>query len=97
ACRPSFPTRRSSDLKDRKDIQDAVYELSGDNYDVIAWRDSHAGSDGNNLVPVAVAGLGVQFRLGKVVTLSLEDKVSMTWRDGLRSEEHTSELQSREN
>ena len=70
-------------FEDRKDIQDAVYELSGDSYETMAWRDSHSGDDGNNMVPVAVVGLGMQFRLGKVVTLSLEDKVTMSWRDGL--------------
>lgn len=70
-------------FKDRKTIQDAVYELSGDNYNVEASQDSHAGKSGTNLVPVAVVGMGVQFRLGKVVSLSVEDKVSLTWRDGL--------------
>ncbi len=76
-------THPDPSVADRKDIQDAVYELSGDNYDVTAWQDSHAGKNGNSVVPVAVVGLGVQFRLGKVVTLSLEDKVTLSWRDGM--------------
>lgn len=69
--------------KDRKQIQDAVYELSGDNYTIDAWQDSHKGKNGSSIVPVAVVGLGLQFRLGKVVTLSLEDKITLSWRDGL--------------
>jgi hypothetical protein len=69
--------------KDRKKIQDFVYDNSDDSYETEAHQDSHVGKKGTSMVPVAVVGLGVQFRLGKVVSLSVEDKVTLSWRDGL--------------
>lgn len=76
-------TYGSPNYDDRKKINEALLDMYDDSYETNAHRDSHRGSVNNNIVPVAVAGLGIQFRLGKVVSLSLEDKISMTWRDGL--------------
>ncbi len=68
---------------DRADLNGALLDMFDDSYETFGARDSHRGNNAKNVVPVAVAGLGIQFRLGKIVTLSLEDKVSMTWRDGM--------------
>jgi len=70
---------------DRKDINDKLEAIFDDSYETIAKRDSHSGSrsKGNQSVPALVGGMGIQYRLSKLMTLSLEDKVTMTWRDGL--------------
>ncbi len=69
--------------KDRKDIYDQMSYFD-DSYETIARRDSHNGKrdKGTQNTPALVGGLGVQARLGKLMTLSVEDKISMAWRDG---------------
>ncbi|HTN45876.1 MAG TPA: hypothetical protein VL098_05970 [Flavipsychrobacter sp.] len=76
--------------KKRKDtykmLEDGTQANQGfdDTYETNASRDAYEGSrgKGNQLTPALVGGLGVQFKLSKVVTLSIEDQISMAWRDG---------------
>lgn len=77
---PGYP---GTTYADRKDVNDYLKDMFDDSYETDAHRDSHAGGGNNNLVPILTGGVGFQFRLGRVVTLQFEDKVTLPFRDGL--------------
>src|SRR5690606_42025150 len=94
--RPSFPTRRSSDLAvDAGELDEKAY---------LAWYD-HAWSDlvalfGENADKLVFTGEDYPWGpFGASDDLLAKQAVDagMGIRTGIRSEEHTSELQSREN
>src|SRR5690606_42085250 len=89
-CPPSFPTRRSSDLAVSDDISHGALRRS-------AWEFSDATTDGK---PALRAGVGIRQKTGARAGGVLYDREVMpagTRWELNRSEEHTSELQSREN
>jgi OOP family OmpA-OmpF porin len=78
-------TSGKANYKDRKEINDKLNEFFDDTYETSAARDAYEGSrgKGTQMTPALVGGLGVQFKLSKVISLSIEDQISMSWRDGL--------------
>src|SRR5690606_39964768 len=89
---PSFPTRRSSDLAGVVvvDVSDPANPREVARYDTYPANDD-GGFHGNwGTIPPTPGGY--------VYASDIEGRLTvLRWRPGQRSEEHTSELQSREN
>src|SRR5690606_42026643 len=79
---PSYPTRRSSDLT--KELEIVSYSRDANAFKVRYRRGKALAPDEKQLIQKGDKG--------KITTLRVR-----TTKDGTRSEEHTSELQSREN
>jgi OmpA-OmpF porin, OOP family len=72
----SIPKPTSTHIyTDRKDINKALKSLFDGEYETPAERHDNRGWSGDNTFrPTVTAGLGVQFRLGKRMSISLEDR-----------------------
>ncbi len=70
-----------STYADRKAQLDWYKNEMDDSYESTPSKDSWAGNNNTNLVPVLTAGLGVQFRLSRLLTLQIEEKLSFTGHD----------------
>src|SRR5690606_41530427 len=86
---PPFPTRRSSDLEA---LEDFAPDLGVDGLEQLAGPQHVAADDGPREVEAGLGEFALEPVVRRVVAEALVDQV----RDQ-RSEEHTSELQSREN
>src|SRR5690606_39915245 len=89
----SFPTPRSSDLINAKgSLDELTVDLTGEGQDLNF--DLHAQLAPRSGFPLQQGNLAL--RLADGSSLNGDVKWSTAERDGVRSEEHTSELQSRE-
>ncbi|MFT3823542.1 MAG: hypothetical protein QM731_06455 [Chitinophagaceae bacterium] len=74
--------------KDRKAIKKALKGFMDGKYETAGETDSARGKlFGKPFTPVFVTGLGVQFKLSKKLSLSIEDKISFTTTDLLEGQQ----------
>ena len=73
--------RTSYDYKDRKDIRKDVKDMMDDSYETQAERDNGPELFDKPFKPTLVFGGGMQFRLSKTLSLSIEDKVTIAKTD----------------
>ncbi|MBS1783482.1 MAG: hypothetical protein JSS78_10485 [Bacteroidetes bacterium] len=71
----------------RKQTNKDLKNLFDDSYESTPGRESRSGKNNKNIIPVATVGLGAQFRLGKVVSLQLEEKLTFAFVDKLDGQE----------
>ncbi|WP_225979959.1 OmpA family protein [Pseudobacter ginsenosidimutans] len=67
--------------KDRKDLRKALKDMQDDSYETQAERDKGAELFDKPFKPTFVFGGGMQFRLSKTLSLSIEDKVTVAKTD----------------
>jgi len=67
--------------KDRKDIRKDVKDMMDDSYETQAERDNGPELFDKPFKPTLVLGGGMQFRLSKTISLSIEDKVTIAKTD----------------
>lgn len=77
----SGPNGPGFKYKDRKDIRDLVKDKMDDSYETVAERDNGPELFDKPFKPTFVFGGGVQFRLNKTLSLSIEDRVTVAKTD----------------
>src|SRR5690606_40266402 len=93
----SFPTRRSSDLSLAQIVSGTNYPYNGNDETNIGFNIARAPNPNLKWESTTQTDIGVDFALFNGRLTGSFDYYVKTTRDLLRSEEHTSELQSREN
>ena len=76
------------DYKDRKDIRKDVKDMMDDSYETQAERDNGPELFDKPFKPTLVFGGGMQFRLSKTLSLSIEDKVTIAKTDLLDGQQY---------